>query len=85
MCSGSSILTTSYTRDSLGRIAMLTETIQDESRTFRYRYESAERLEKVWKNDAFVSQYVYDSIGYRLAEITPTGIDNGSYNVQERM
>lgn len=82
---GSSIFTTSYTRDSLGRINVLNETIQGKSRTFRYSYDLAGRLEKIWRNDTLLSAYVYDSTGNRLAKITPTTVDSGSYDAQDRM
>jgi RHS repeat-associated protein len=83
--SGSSIYTSIYTRDSLGRITVLSETIQGQSRTFKYHYNLAGRLEKVWRNDTLISQYVYDSTGNRLMHITPTTTDSGSYDVQDRL
>ncbi len=83
--SGSSIFTTFCTRDSLGRITMLNETIQGESRTYRYQYDLAGRLKKVWKNDTLISQYVYDSTGNRLVKEAPTRNDSGSYDAQDRM
>lgn len=54
-------------------------------RTFRYSYDLAGRLERVWKNDTLVSQYAYDSTGNRLAKISPTTADCGKYDVQDRM
>ncbi|MFA5832146.1 MAG: RHS repeat-associated core domain-containing protein [Bacteroidota bacterium] len=83
--SGNSIFATSYTRDSLGRITTLNETIQGEAKVFRYAYDLAGRLEKVWRNDTLASQYVYDSTGNRLAKITTVSVDSGSYDVQDRL
>jgi RHS repeat-associated protein len=63
----------------------LSETIQGESKTFRYGYDLAGRLEKVWRNDTLISTYVYDSTGNRLVKIAPTTSDSGTYDVQDRL
>ncbi len=81
----SSIFQTSYVRDSLGRITTLTETELGVSKSMQYGYDSVGRLVKVWRNDTLVSQYSYDANGNRIAHITPTSIDSGTYDAQDRM
>ncbi|MFZ1082883.1 MAG: RHS repeat protein, partial [Candidatus Kryptoniota bacterium] len=83
--SSSPIFQTSYVRDSLGRITTLNETIQGVSKSMQYSYDPVGRLEKVWRNDTLVSQYVYDANGNRVAHITPTSVDSGTYDAQDRM
>jgi len=76
---------TTYSRDSLGRISSLYETIGGVSKEMDYSYDSVGRLTEVWRNDTLVSQYVYDANGNRIAHITPTQIDSGTYDAQDRM
>jgi RHS repeat-associated protein len=76
---------TSYQRDSLGRIAQLTETIQGQQKKLNYSYDIAGRLWQVWRNDTLVSTYSYDPNGNRISHWTPTKVDSGSYDAQDRM
>jgi RHS repeat-associated protein len=76
---------TTYSRDSLGRITSLYETIGGVSKEMDYGYDAVGRLTSVWRNDTLVSQYVYDANGNRIAHITPTQIDSGRYDAQDRM
>ena len=84
---------TNYTRDSLGRITSLYETDGSTSSPYQfgvskemdYAYDAVGRLTNVWRNDTLVSQYVYDANGNRIAHITPTSIDSGTYDAQDRM
>jgi RHS repeat-associated protein len=76
---------TTYSRDSLGRITSLYETKFGVSKEMDYGYDVVGRLEKVWRNDTLVSQYFYDANGNRIAHITPTQIDSGTYDAQDRM
>jgi RHS repeat-associated protein len=76
---------TTYSRDSLGRITSDYETVFGVSKQFQYSYDAVGRLEKVWRNDTLFSQYVYDANGNRIAHITPTSIDSGAYDAQDRM
>ena len=83
--SSSPMFQTTYTRDSLGHITTLNETELGVARTLNYSYDSVGRLEKVWRNDTLVSMYSYDANGNRIAHWTPTEIDSGTYDAQDRM
>jgi YD repeat-containing protein len=79
------LFATTYTRDSLGRISTLQETIQGDTRTFRYTYDVAGRLATVRRNDTLISVYSYDPNGNRIAHATPTAVDSGRYDAQDRL
>jgi len=64
---GSSIFQTSYQRDSLNRIRILTEVNQGNMTVKKYAYDIVGRLEKVWRNDTLISTYSYDANGNRIA------------------
>lgn len=91
--SGTPIFQTTYSRDSLGRITTLNETDGSTSspyqfgvaKTLNYSYDAVGRLAKVWRDDTLVSTYSYDANGNRIAHITPTSIDSGAYDAQDRM
>jgi RHS repeat-associated protein len=71
--SGSEIYGTTYTRDALGRITRIDETIQGASSTKKYEYDAAGRLIKVRDgSDVLISQYTYDGNGARTSAATPT-------------
>jgi len=82
---GSSIFQTSYQRDSLNRIRILTEVNQGLMTVKKYAYDIVGRLSQVWRNDTLVSSYSYDANGNRIARWTPSKTDSGSYDVQDRM
>jgi YD repeat-containing protein len=82
---GSPIYQTSCERDSLGRIIELNEMVEGKSDRRSYAYDIAGRLWKVWRNDTLVSTYTYDANGNRIAKWTPTQIDSGRYDVQDRL
>jgi RHS repeat-associated protein len=82
---GSAIFHTNYTRDSLGRITTLTETNLGNTTTKNYAYDIAGRLQTVKRNDTLVSTYSYDPNGNRISHWTPSKIDSGSYDGQDRM
>jgi RHS repeat-associated protein len=82
---GSAVFQTAYTRDSLGRITILTEVNQGHTTVKKYAYDIAGRLSQVWRNDTITSTYTYDPNGNRIAHITPTSADNGSYDAQDRI
>jgi len=82
---GSPIFQTSYERDSLNRISILTEVNQGQTTVKKYAYDIAGRLWQVWRNDTLVSTYSYDPNGNRISHITPTSADSGTYDEQDRM
>lgn len=76
---------TTYSRDSLGRITEIYETQEARSKTLDYEYDVVGRLQKVTTNDLVTSVYSYDANGNRIAHWTPTQIDSGVYDAQDRM
>lgn len=64
---GSALWTTSYTRDKLGRITALTETIGGATATYTYGYDSAGRLTDAWKGGTLTGHYEYDSNSNRIS------------------
>ena len=54
------LLSESYTRDSLGRISSKTETVRGTSHTYGYSYDSGGRLTAVTKDSSAYSSYTYD-------------------------
>ena len=83
--SGSSIFQTSYQRDSLNRISILTEVNQGKMTVKKYAYDTLGRLSQVWKNDTLVSTYSYDPNGNRITHWTQIETDSGKYDAQDRM
>jgi len=43
------------------------------------------RLWRVWRNDTLISNYSYNPNGNRIAHLTPTFADSGTYDAQDRM
>jgi RHS repeat-associated protein len=84
-CNGSAIFHTNYTRDSLGRITSLTETNLGSTMVKKYQYDIAGRLWQVWRNDTLISTYSYDQNGNRIAHVTQTSADSGTYDAQDRL
>jgi RHS repeat-associated protein len=74
-----------YTRDNMGRIAGLKETIGGATNSYAYTYDAAGRLTGVKKNGASTASYTYDSNSNRLSVTTPSGTTNGSYDAQDRL
>ena len=79
------LLRLDYSRDSLGRITQKLETSQGSSQKHNYAYDVVGRLWKVWRNDTLISEYTYDANGNRLAKVTPTSVDSGTYDAQDRL
>ncbi len=75
------LLATTYTYDTLGRIATKTETIGGTSSNFVYGYDLAGRLATVTKNGVQTESYTYDANGNRLSE---NGVA-GTYDDQDRL
>jgi RHS repeat-associated protein len=83
--SGTVLFTTITTRDLLGRIAQLTETIDGQLHTYDYAYDLAGRLMHVLEDGVSVEQYTYDANGSRLSRVGVQGTEVGSYDVQDRL
>jgi RHS repeat-associated protein len=73
-----------YTRDNIGRITTLKDTIAGTTTTYAYAYDNAGRLVGVKKNGVAVASYTYDSNSNRLSAITPSGTLTGTYDAQDR-
>ncbi len=82
---GSSIYSTNFMRDSLGRITTLTESIEGVTTTKQYKYDIAGRLSEVYDNNSLIAKYYYDANGNRDSVVTPNGTTSGIYDVQDRM
>ena len=78
-----------YIRDKLGRITEKTETVDGTTRTYKYGYDPAGRLEDVLVDDMAVSHYDYDDNGNRLKKTDYTSGEAveyaGIYDEQDRM
>jgi RHS repeat-associated protein len=81
----SAIFQTTYGRDSLGRITQINEMVDGRGEKKNYTYDIAGRLWKVWRNDTIISSYSYDPNGNRIAHVTPTSADSGTYDAQDRL
>lgn len=82
---GYALLNTDYTRDDLGRITSMVETIEGITTTYQYHYDLAGRLDEVRENGVLVSQYVYDDNGNRVGGFNVQGAISGSYDEQDRI
>ncbi|HTR25894.1 MAG TPA: RHS repeat-associated core domain-containing protein [Terriglobales bacterium] len=74
-----------YTRDDIGRVTALKETIGGKTATYSYTYDHAGRLTKVTNGSATTATYVYDNNSNRLSVTTPSGTVNGTYDAQDRL
>jgi len=82
---GTSLYNVQRTRDKLGRITVITETIGGVTDTYGYSYDLAGRLTQVTKNSTTIASYTYDSNSNRLSVTNSGGIINGSYDSQDRL
>jgi len=74
-----------YTRDNLGRITTLKDTIGGQVTTYTYAYDHAGRLTTVKKGGATVATYTYDNNSNRLSVTTGSGTTSGTYDAQDRL
>jgi len=80
------LYSTSYTRDALGRITQLDETVEGVASTWVYEYDVAGRLWKVTDDGVLVGQYSYDNNGNRTGVTNDLGLAvRGSYDAQDRL
>ncbi|MBX7149744.1 hypothetical protein K1X76_11785, partial [bacterium] len=78
----SSLFSTDYTYDDIGRITDIAETVNGSSNTYHYVYDTAGRLQTATIN-ALSATYTYDDNGNRL---TKTGIaGTATYDDQDRL
>lgn len=81
----STLFSTQYTYDKLGRITRKVEIISGVTNTFDYGYDQAGRLIEVKQNGTTVSSYSYDANGNRLSRTTGGSTINGTYDSQDRL
>lgn len=74
-----------YTRDNIGRITTLKETIGGKTTSYGYTFDNAGRLVSVKKGSATIASYSYDNNSNRLNATTPSGTVNGTYDAQDRL
>ncbi len=74
-----------YTRDNIGRITTLKETIGGATTSYAYTFDAAGRLTGVKKGSATIASYAYDNNSNRLSSTTPAGTVNGTYDAQDRL
>jgi RHS repeat-associated protein len=74
-----------YERDDLGRIVEEAETVQGESHTYTYTYNTAGYLTEVLKDGVRNGWYSYDGNGNRTGYEGMHGTASGTYDDQDRM
>jgi len=74
-----------YSRDALGRISSLTDTIGGVATKYIYNYDAAGRLTKVKKGAATIATYSYDPNSNRRSVVTPSGKVSATYDKQDRL
>lgn len=74
-----------YTRDKIGRLTALSETIGGVTTNYAYTYDAAGRLIEVDKNSTAVETYTYDDDGNRLSFTGGGGPQLATYDVQDRL
>jgi RHS repeat-associated protein len=82
---GTGLYNVTYTRDNLGRISQLVETIGGVNTTYGYVYDSAGRLSSVTRNGAAFEAYTYDANGNRLTAAVNGVNATGTYDNQDRL
>jgi len=74
-----------FTRDKLGRIEQLTETLGGSTVALDYRYDLAGRLIEVRQNDTPIETYTYDANSNRIQSTTAAGTIDYDYDDQDRL
>ncbi len=74
-----------YTRDKVGRVSGLTETIGGATTVYSYSFDKTGRLTGVNKGSTTVSTYGYDHNSNRTSAKTPGGTVSATYDAQDRL
>jgi RHS repeat-associated protein len=84
--SSQSLLDLTYSYDDLGRISTKTDTTQDGTNDFAYRYDVSGRLVEVKRGGQVVESYTYDANGNRTSATRSDGVVlNATYDAQDRL
>lgn len=81
----SPIFDATYSRDTLGRVTQVVETIQGSATTKAFAYDSIGRLDQVRQNGVLVADYDYDVNGNRVRLTTQNGALTGAIDAQDRL
>ena len=82
---GDSVFNHTYTRDSLGRVATLSETVVGTTTAVVFAYDSAGRLAWVTRNGVPDASYEYDPNGNRVRVTTAAGVVFSSFDARDRL
>jgi YD repeat-containing protein len=74
-----------YTRDDVGWITQIIETVDTIQRVWTYSYDDAGRLRTVRRNGDVAAAYTYDSNGNRQTYDGDRGHEEGTYDEQDRL
>jgi RHS repeat-associated protein len=74
-----------YTRDNIGRVIGLKDTIGGVTTSYTYTFDTAGRLTGVKKSSSAIASYSYDNNSNRLSITTPSVTVNATYDAQDRL
>jgi RHS repeat-associated protein len=74
-----------YTRDGIGRIVAIDETVAGENSTWAFNYDASGRLEEVVRDASVFAAFEYDANSNRISVVAPTGVLTGTYDSQDRL
>jgi RHS repeat-associated protein len=80
-----SLFSSSYTRDQLGRLLEAVETVEGTTVTLGYTYDAAGRLSEVRRNGVVTAVYGYDDNGNRTSVTGPGISATATYDDQDRL
>ena len=83
--SGAPLFTRGYSRDRLGRIAQVVETVEGNTDTYGYTYDLLGQLTDVTKNGTPIETYTYDANGNRTNATIGGVTINATYDDQDRL
>ncbi len=81
----STLYSTSFSRDAVGRIRQKVETLGGSTSTYIYSYDPAGRLTDVQKDGIAFEHYEYDGNSNRTAWTDPVGSGTATYDDQDRL
>jgi RHS repeat-associated protein len=82
---GTSVFSQAYTRDALGRLTSMSETISGATRVYSYTYDLAGHLAEVRVDGTPAASYTYDANGNRASFTGPGGTLAANCDAQDRL